>query len=137
MQTFLPYPDMRLSLACLDDRRLGKQRAETLQVLNALAATREGCPYGWKNHPVARMWRAYDDALKLYLNLSLDEWEGRGFRNNMPRQLVSSGDPALPPWWGVERLHASHRSNLLRKAPDHYRRYGWSEPDDLPYFWPA
>jgi hypothetical protein len=27
MQTFLPYPDVAASLACLDDRRLGKQRA--------------------------------------------------------------------------------------------------------------
>ena len=137
MQTFLPYADMRLSLACLDDQRLGKQRAEALQVLNALSAFRERRPYGWKNHPVARMWRGHDDALRLYLNLSLDEWERRGFRNNMPRHSFGSEDPALPAWWGAERLHASHRSNLLRKAPTHYGRFGWSEPDDLPYFWPA
>ena len=36
MQTFLPYPDFAASAAALDDRRLGKQRVEALQVLRAL-----------------------------------------------------------------------------------------------------
>jgi hypothetical protein len=48
-----------------------------------------------------------------------------------------ASDLVLPPWWGDERLHASHRSNLLRKDPAHYGRFGWAEPPDLPYFWPA
>jgi hypothetical protein len=41
-----------------------------------------------------------------------------------------------PPWLGDERLHASHRSNLLRKDPEHYGQFEWTEPDDLPYWWP-
>ena len=36
MQTFLPFADFAASAAVLDDRRLGKQRVETLQVLRAL-----------------------------------------------------------------------------------------------------
>ena len=43
----------------LDHRRLGKQRVEVLQILRALTRER----YGWKSHPVVRMWAGYDEAL--------------------------------------------------------------------------
>ena len=79
MQTFLPYPSMGQSVRCLDYRRLGKQRVEALQILNAL----DGKSKGWTN------------------------------------------------------LHASHRSNLLKKDPEHYGQFGWSEPHDLAYVWPT
>lgn len=36
MQTFLPYPDFSASARVLDDKRLGKQRVECLQILNAM-----------------------------------------------------------------------------------------------------
>ena len=36
MQTFLPYPDFAKSAMCLDNKRLGKQRIECLQILKAL-----------------------------------------------------------------------------------------------------
>lgn len=42
----------------------------------------------------------------------------------------------FPAWWGDESVHASHRSNLLRKDPQFYSAFGWSEPHDLPYVWP-
>ena len=35
MQTFLPYPDFARSARCLDNRRLGKQRVESYQILRA------------------------------------------------------------------------------------------------------
>ena len=41
----------------------------------------------------------------------------------------------LPPWLGDERVHASHRSNLLRKDKDFYSKYNWSESNDMPYYW--
>jgi hypothetical protein len=36
VQTFLPFPDFDRTARVLDDRRLGKQRVEALQVLRAL-----------------------------------------------------------------------------------------------------
>jgi hypothetical protein len=42
-----------------------------------------------------------------------------------------------PPWLGNEDFHRSHRSNLLRKYPEHYRQFWPDEPDNLPYFWPT
>lgn len=40
-----------------------------------------------------------------------------------------------PPWLGDDDLHASHRSNLMRKDLRFYRQYGWMEPVDMPYLW--
>jgi Pyrimidine dimer DNA glycosylase len=42
VQTFLPYPDFARTAAVLDDRRLGKQRVEVLQILNAMHRTNGG-----------------------------------------------------------------------------------------------
>lgn len=131
MQTFLPYPDFAACAAALDDRRLGKQRVEAYQILRAT----QGLTRGWRNHPAVNMWRGYEDALGLYMNAMIDEWERRGFKNNMTRHSIAA-DVAMPPWLGHPNLHASHRSNLLRKAPAHYSQLGWAEPPTLPYFWP-
>jgi hypothetical protein len=43
---------------------------------------------------------------------------------------------SYPDWFGNKEFHASHRSNLLRKDPEFYGKYGWTEPHDLPYIWP-
>jgi len=34
-----------------------------------------------------------------------------------------------------KEIHASHRSNLLRKNFEFYSKFGWKEPDNLPYIW--
>ena len=61
MRTFLPYPDLRASCVVLDDKRLGKQRVETSQILRALTWPR----FAWKNHPAVRMWRGFVPGLAL------------------------------------------------------------------------
>lgn len=149
MQTFLPYPDIRRSLACLDNRRLGKQRVETGQLLRSLGVplpkidgTIPRNRRGWLNHPARLMWVGYERALCMYYNVSLDEWEHRGFRNSMPRWYDHYSRETrisfpFPSWYGDERLHASHRSNLLRKDPVYYGQFGWTEGPDLPYYWPT
>jgi Pyrimidine dimer DNA glycosylase len=47
MQTFLPYSDITESLRVLDDKRLGKQRVETFQIINAITGRPklDGTPY--------------------------------------------------------------------------------------------
>ena len=143
MQTFLPYADLRASCVVLDDRRLGKQRVETFQILRALTWPE----YAWKNHPAVRMWRGFVPALVEYGIENCREWTRRGYADSVADQLlawtggqVPSGAP-LPPWFGLEPLHLSHRSALLRKDPAHYRPLfatvgNVDEPDDLPYLWP-
>lgn len=131
MQTFLPYPDFRASAACLDMRRLGKQRVEAYQILRTLRGERRG----WANHPAVLMWKGHEAALGAYMNACIDEWVSRGYKNTMQKARVSRWKP--PAWLGDEAFHAAHRSNLLRKDSVHYTRLGWSEGPALPYVWPV
>jgi hypothetical protein len=89
---------------------------------------------GWRNHPAVKMWHGHINALKLYYNLSLEEWTGRGYRNNMQKMIIR-GKITYPQWLGTNCFHAAHRSNLLRKDIGFYGKYKWSEPADLPYLW--
>lgn len=134
MQTFLPYPDCKLSAKCLDYRRLGKQRLEAFQILNII--TERTNKKGWRNHPAVRIWRGHSNALAFYMNCFIEEWIHRGYNNTM--EIVCVHQPVLfPLWFGDDRLHSSHRSNLLRKDSVWYGKYGWTEDDKLPYFWPG
>lgn len=137
MQTFLPYPSFEKSAACLDNKRLGKQRVETLQILNVLT----GRSRGWRHHPAVKMWRGHSGALTVYGIVVCLEWTRRGFRDTCADKIEAMfglPDCYTPPGWlGREEFHAAHRSNLLRKLPEHYSQFGWEEPPDLPYVWPS
>jgi len=138
LQTFLPYPDFARSASVLDRQRLGKQRLEALHLLRKLRGLAHGP--GWTNHPALRMWRGHEEALAEYGMAICAEWRARGYVDNLLPEFVRlRGDaPAtLPAWFGDERLHASHRSNLLRKFPEWYSQFGWREGPELPYWWPV
>jgi hypothetical protein len=149
MQTFLPFPDFAATARVLDRRRLGKQRVETLQVQRALLVP----GHGWRHHPAVRMWAGYEEALVRYGLEVCAVWREAGFpdtceatlRSDLARareitvvrtqhELAVAGD--LPRWLGDEELHRSHQSALVRKDPEHYRRFFPDVPDDLPYVWP-
>jgi Pyrimidine dimer DNA glycosylase len=135
MQTFVPVPWFEDSAAMLDRARLGKQRVETLQLLKALA----GETKGWVNHPAAKMWRGYENALVQYGLAMCDEWIKRGYADTCRDKIAAYAYDApivMPVWWGRADVHASHRSNLLRKDPAFYGRYNWNEPADMQYVWP-
>lgn len=72
MQTFLPYPSFEETAAILDYRRLGKQRVEAFQIHNII--TQPDYTGRWANHPAVKMWRGYENALKLYVNVMIVEW---------------------------------------------------------------
>ena len=80
MQTFLPYEIFEETASVLDWRRLGKQRVEGMQIINAIE---NGT--GWKHHPIVKMWTPYVDSLKYYTNVIIDEWVSRGYNNNMKK----------------------------------------------------
>ena len=149
MQTFLPYADFAASAHVLDDRRLGKQRVEALQVLRAL--TRE--TYGWKHHPAVLMWVGHESALAAYGVAVCEAWVARGHADTcaatMAADLGAAGLPPpghqadvaaagmLPPWLGDERVHRSHQAALVRKDPSHYGPLFPGVNPDLPYYWPV
>lgn len=134
MQTFLPYPDFVDSINCLDYKRLGKQRVEAKQILTALEPNSTS---RWRNHPAVLMWKGYEEVLKAYHNLAIILWQWRGYKNSMPLFKIEASKIRFPKWFGNEKFHASHRSNLLRKYPEHYSQFNWTEPNDMPYFWPT
>lgn len=141
MQTFLPYSDFGKSARCLDNKRLGKQRVEAYQILRVLVGVSEG----WRNHPAVKMWTGYEWALWSYGQDICIEWIRRGFKDTLLGKIewmegykvIDATRFKKPTWVGNEAFHASHRSNLLRKDPIHYGKFGWTEPDSLPYFWPS
>tara|TARA_R100000458_G_C8275761_1_gene250922 strand:+ start:2690 stop:3151 length:462 start_codon:yes stop_codon:yes gene_type:complete len=153
MQTFLPYVSIKDSLYSLDDKRLGKQRVECLQILNTLDPDHDS--RGWENHPAVKMWRGYEGYLALYALTCCEAWAIRGMQNRGFDKPYSNAktEPKIrayvdkytdmfgadvPPWWYDNRIHRSHQSNLLRKNPEHYRSiFGPDVPDNLPYYWPV
>ncbi len=146
VQTFLPYPDFHASAEVLDDKRLGKQRVETLQVMKALIVP----GYGWQHHPVTAMWRGYRPALMDYQVATCAVWTARGHADTChEKTLLALADAPedleayeadefpLPPWLGRPEVHRSHRSKLLAKAPEFYTEVFPDDPATLDYVWPV
>ena len=138
MQTFLPYSDFRESASVLDYRRLGKQRIEAAQILASLGVRVKKVDGNFykpthKNHPCIKIWQGYENALKYYYNCIVEEWVTRGYKNNM--ELFEVDNFELPPLIGREDYHNSHKSNLLRKFPEHYNNYNWKVSTNLDYVW--
>lgn len=138
MQTFLPHPSYLDSAQALDDRRLGKQRVECLQIIKALNVP----GYGWSNHPAVRMWRGYEGPFLVYSVVVCSVWRRRGYKDTclskiMDFRTCSFDDmEAPPPPWLTPEFCRAHQSNLLRKNPDHYGPQFPGIPDNLPYIWP-
>lgn len=125
MQTFLPYPDFRESARVLDNKRLGKQRVECLQILQTLAIGPyqkllpkqskfefdkwASCSHEefislpkkqrrrtpWYNHPACRMWRGHEDSLRDYATVICLEWKRRGFHDTCLPKIQSLRKPSL------------------------------------------
>jgi len=136
MQVFVPETTFSEIAQVLDYRRLGKQRVETFQILKANL----GLTKGWINHPASRMWRGHEAGLSAYGQAICEAWIALGYKDTTLEKIVAlvKPDPTdLPEWWGREDIILSHRSNLVRKFPEHYRPLWGNIPDDLPYIWVA
>lgn len=133
MQTFLPFADYRQGFECLDDLRLRNQVCrECLTLLRG----------GWQNHPASKMWQGHFHELARYSIHGMLVLQQRSkcyieVTNELYQIRNSFPDTGAPKWLGDPALHASHRSNLLRKDPVWYGQFNWSEPDNLPYVWPT
>lgn len=123
----------------MDDRRLNKQVLEARTIYEIIINNKTSG--AWVNHPITKMWRGYPEALVLYYNACLYEWRHVRNKNHKYQMLTFDVNAhyGMPKWLGDERLHSSHRSNLLRKDYEFYSRYGWDENLmeywRLPYWW--
>jgi hypothetical protein len=149
MQTFLPYRRFEASAHVLDDKRLGKQRVETMQIMHALVRLQavndvKGGSIPWGNHPAVKMWRGFEYTLLSYQAALCREWERREFNDTclektrvLFMQLPKENRlPKVPRWMGLKKFHSAHRANLLRKDPKHYGQFGWKEEPAEGYWWP-
>ena len=134
MQTFLPYSDFKETARCLDYRRLGKQRVEAWQTYRAIIYKN-----GWSHHPTVKMWHNNIGALLEYGATMCIEWKRRGYVDNMlvrfQKEMSKCYDFSKPKWIGDDEFHKSHKSNLLRKLPEHYSKFNWQVSSNLPYKW--
>jgi hypothetical protein len=136
MQTFLPYPDLHRSAAVLDYRRLGKQRVEAYQIIRAALNLSKG----WGHHPATRMWANNLAGLAAYGVTCCDRWVGLGYKDTTRDKITALVTPDagdLPGWFGLEGLHLSHQSALVRKDPSFYSVVFPGVPADLGYVWPV
>lgn len=139
VQTFLPYADFDATAKVLDYRRLGNQRVEGYQILQAL----RGLSFGWRNHPASKMWRGHERMLCGYVMAICQEWRRRGYKDSFLERMhvvFPTLDPAsytAPSWLGDEQFHLAHQSNLVRKDPKYYGPIFPGVPDNLPYIWPV
>lgn len=142
MQTFLPYADFSKTAKVLDMRRLGKQRVETLQILQALHAEKKT---SWYTHPATQMWKNNISCLVEYGIVVCKEWISRGYKDTCLQKIQQfETGPVVPPLWlGMEKFHSIHRGILLDKNNDWYSQFNWSDQrlfkinDSYPYFWPT
>lgn len=95
----------------------------------------------WENHPAVLMWRGYEESLAEYGINVCSEWHDRGFEDNLMvffmKHANQYGSGELPKWSGNKEFHLSHQSNLVRKFPEHYRKFFPDVPNDIPYYWPV
>lgn len=149
MQTFTPFSDFEASLRVLDQKRLGKQRVEVIQIVRALTVP----GYAWSSHPAVLMWKGYEEALGRYGLTACEAWVGLGFGDSCADTITTdllafgistirsyaqlAAADALPGWLFDEEVQRSHRSALVRKDPEHYRPVFGDIADDIPYVWPV
>lgn len=138
MQTFIPHgADFQANAGVLDNKRLGKQRVEGLQILNTLT----GVSQGWANHPAVKMWAGHVEALGAYTLEMCNRWISLGYKDTCKDKILTliGGNPVnylVPAWLGDPEVAISHQSNLIRKLPEHYGPLWPNVPADLPYKWP-
>jgi hypothetical protein len=144
MQTFLPHADFKQTARDLDYKRLGKQRVEAWQILDAIKRKKGGQTKGaWLNHPCITIWYNHEIALIEYGIVICKEWIERGYNDTMlPRfqeKLEQYQDLGLannkPSIVGNDKFHVSHQSNLIRKLPTFYQPLYPNVSNDIPYFW--
>lgn len=86
------------------------------------------------------MWKGYEASLVKYGIAICDEWIIRGYKDTCKDKIklfynYFGEQEVKPGWLGNEEFHDSHKSNLLRKFPEHYGKFGWKVSNDLSYVW--
>lgn len=119
VNTFILTNSPKNCVKLLDYRRLGKQRVEAKQIIDAIENPKSN---GWSNHPVTKMWKNDVLGLKYYFNCCVDEWIDRGYKNTMIKYIIEFDDEKdiLPWFYYNKQIQESFKASLLRKNPEYY-----------------
>lgn len=141
MQSFVTDSCLLTCVKNLDNKRLGKQRLEGLQMLNSIYS---GSTRGLFHNHCTKMWKNHPLALQAYINFCIQEWIFRGFKNTM--KIFPEYSEQMPDWFYWKSLQRSHRANLLRKNLAFYKDKFIKTPQDYEilrpylycgYLWPT
>ena len=137
----MPFECFQSSAKVLDQKRLGKQRVEVIQLLNSIKKVKNNEPVrGWKNHPCRKMWHDYSNALVVYGIAICNEWRERGYNDTCLDKINAlyndNENLVMPKWLGNDELHLSHKSMLVQKDTLFYGSLWPTVPRDLDYIWP-
>jgi hypothetical protein len=154
--TFITSSNLKKCASNLDYKRLGKQRVEAKQIIEAIEFRKSK----WIRHPASKMWKDHLIPLKIYYNHMVREWVSRGYNNTLQLYDINEEEYSviestfdgirttlLPvstkktfPWWfGWEPFVNSHKASLLRKDPKFYMSFHSIELEsyaDKGYLWP-
>ena len=156
MQTFMPFENFAESASALDRQRLGKQRVETCQIMQALTGLKYdpesdtvleyASPASIAKHWVTRMWAGHEHQLMEYQEAVVHEWASiRGYKDSCLEKTRKIFDHAgfdprpAPEWLGAPEFHLQHQARLVSKNPEFYgpRFPDVSPIDDYDFRWRA
>lgn len=119
----MPFPNLCKSAEVLDDKTLADQFCLVRSLLLAFFNNAE-VPGSCEN------WRGYDNALCMYGVAIHRELKARGYQYTdkllQGYLCAKNEDFKTPQWFGDAEIHAYDRAFLLRKNPEHYKRFYWN-----------
>ena len=148
MLTLLPYPSFKQSAKVLFNNELTDQLKTVDRILNVLHRV-DADISGWNNSPGVLMWEGFESQLCTYGIYLADNIKTRDLTQSVLIDLntVESsiiwhlectgdiGSTDQPKWFGEEKLHLSHQSELIRINAE-YRSVFPYVPTDVPIVWP-
>lgn len=156
MNTFLPVADFEACAYLLDLQRLRRQISECKWIIDALTNRPNSSISSRGMHPVFKLWTSELTRLPYIWHLRQYQLQmARVYRQLSHKSHVDSlacgwiDTEYLRPSFNLvwpEKVHASHRANLIRKDPSYYRLmfgtlnipipdpaegYAWEHPSEI------
>lgn len=95
----------------------------------------------WYNHPATQAVKNYELFFIDYALEIADSCLKLGYKDTLIPKIqafkeIFKGEYKKPWYWGDNRFHDSHKSNLLRKNKEYYGKFNWKVAENLEYWWP-
>lgn len=147
MQTWITDYNFLDSAENLDFKRLHSQIYEGIHVLASLLGISDKLvnpKRSVKNHPVAKLWAGFEIDLWKYIMWHKTVWIKRNYKyentinqknyffiTDLLQNKIKRYDFSDQPIWITDELIRVHRSVLIQKKPEHYRKLWQDVPEGL------